>query len=251
MPKFKTVTVVGRNAAGVEEKLVAAVHVNTDGLFYASIPSALLDAIQDRKHIMQYPVNGTLKMGAKSFDELMSAIKSAHSIYLTPEIIKEPVIRYNIESHVMFAADGEGNIYPNASFPGAKWGSDNAGPDYGDHHSCNRNPGGYSLVIGAKAMLKITHKYGDKSNVAYEHYYAGGSHLGRDNAAQLLNSWGAMDVGPRPKEIPYSDQAAMFFHKLLLGMAEMNRRVQEMTFTQDKIHALIDQSSSIKLLEVA
>lgn len=249
MPKFKTVNLVAENSAGVSDKLSVTVNVDSDGWFYATLPNHLAESVQDANVI--WSNKGILKARAKSFETLVSAIKQAHQSYLTPEITEEPVIRYNIESHVSFAMDDAGNIFPNAGFPGAKWpkhGRESTGPDYGNHHAVAPCNGGYSLTIGARAMLKTTHRYGSNSKVTYSWYRAGGSHHDHDNPANLLNSWCSIDLGKNPKEIPYTDEAAMFFHRLLLGMAEMSRRVQEMTFTQDKLLALIDQSSSIRLL---
>ena len=84
--------------------------------------------------------------------------------------------------------------------------------------------------------------------VSYSDYYAGGDHHGRSNPAGLLNSWWAVGVGDRPKEIPYSADAALFFHRLLQGMAEISRRIQEATFTQDRLVELIAKSNGVPFL---
>jgi hypothetical protein len=153
------------------------------------------------------------------------------------------VIRYNIESHVAFAADVNGNIFPNSRFAGAEW-SDKDGR-YGGHVATCPSRGGYTLTIGAKAFLKTVYRYGDNEKVEYEYYYKGGSHLKHDNPAELLNSWTSFSLGDGAKEIPYSDEAALFFHDLMLGMAKLSKLVQDNTFDQSGLSELIESGSRL------
>jgi hypothetical protein len=186
------------------------------------------------------------KVSAKTFTALETLIKDALHKVLAPTITETPVILFNIESHVAFAEDEQGTIYPNAAFPGASWKLDRA--MYGGHHAVEPAPGGYSLIIGAKALLKRTYTYGDKVKVEFESYYKDGTHHGRENPAQLLNSWSAMSLGKYPKEIPYSDEAAMFFYTLLMGMAKLSKQIQEATFSTENLLELIAKQSKGNLL---
>jgi hypothetical protein len=156
-------------------------------------------------------------------------------------ITEELVIRYNIESHVSFAEDENRNIFPNASFPGAFWRRDDRGK-YGGHSATQAAKGGYSLVVGAEALIKITHRFGEKKEVHYKPYYGpNGNHHDREHPAALLNSWAAIHLSETySKYIPYTDQAATFFHNLIMGMAQISRRIQEATFEQDKLLELIE-----------
>lgn len=261
MPKFKTLKIQHRNGAGVEDTLCVDVQLSSAGLFYANLPECLRVAF-DGSLVVRSPrtPSGLFKAESATLQALEDAIRSAYIAFMAPEVTEEPVIRYNIESHVSFAVDQDGKIVPNAGYPGATWverGPASRGPgaalipSYGDHHATSPARNGYSLAIGARAMLRRTHRFGDKTRVEYENYYKGGSHLSRDNPAQLLNSWAAMGLGDAPKEIPYTDEAALFFHRLLLGMAELSRRVQEATFTQERLTALIASSANGQLLGFA
>jgi hypothetical protein len=243
--------------------LSVEVQINADGLFYANLPEHLQVAF-DSSLVVHSPrtPKGQFKAQASTLDALERAIKSAYIAFMAPEVTEEPIIRYNIESHVSFAVDQAGKIAPNAGYPGATWVERSTGgrapgegetlvPDYGGHHATQPATHGYSLAIGARAMLKRTYRFGENVRVEYENYYKGRSHLEYENPAQLLNSWTAMGLGNDPKEIPYTDEAALFFHRLLLGMAELSRRVQEATFTPQRLNALIAASANGPLLGFA
>jgi hypothetical protein len=47
---------------------------------------------------------------------------------------------------------------------------------FGGHHTSNASQGGYSLTIGARAMVKITYLYGESEKVEYDLYYKDGHH---------------------------------------------------------------------------
>lgn len=250
MPRFKKAHYSARNDADAIVALDVEINIDADGAFYANLPDYLRPAFDSK--LLDFrsvrPPAGKFRACASTFAHLNKAIGEALNAYATPEITETPVILYNIESHVAFAEDEAGNIYPNARFPDAHWPSGEEEARYGKHHATHRASGGYSLVVGAKAMLKKTIRFGTKERIEYENYYKGDSHLEHDNPAQLLNAWVAMDLGKSPREMPYSDKAALFFHSLLMGMAEINRRIQAATFDQQQLLALIEQNSSNFLL---
>lgn len=251
MPRFKKETFHAKNRAGTALKLDVEINISADGEFYANLPEEYKHAFADQVVFLSgrsgKTAAGCFKVVAKTFDALKAGIQNGLQKYLEPEITETPVIRYNIESHVAFAEDQEGNIYPNAGFPGACWNHDHR-KLYGDHHATHCAKGGYSLIIGAKAMLKVVTKHGNNERVDYKLYYAGGHHLGRENPAELLNSWTSMELGEKPKEIPYSDKAALFFHRLMMTMALLNKKIQLATFDQEALLALIEDHSDFRLL---
>lgn len=253
MARFKKETFTVHGAAGNTHTLEVSVLLSADGIFYANLPDYLADvfgAIQSPMVAGRAP-EGTFRVSAATYIGLADSIQAGLSRFMHPEITEVPVIRYNIESHVSFATDDAGNIYPNAGFAGAKWGDTTERKLYGDHHATACPRGGYSLIIGARAMLRREYRHGEHVKVSYENYYAGGSHLGHENPAQLLNSWTAMNLGDTPKEIPYSDKAALFFHSLLLGMATLNQKIQLATFDQERLLGLIEQHGAAPLIGLA
>ena len=248
MARFKTVNFIANNDAGASDKFSVPIEIRASGMFYCHVPEKLRVSFkEDDIDLLERRRKGFFVTSASTFDELIKRIRNAHDEFMKPTTKEEPVICYNIESHVSFALTEDGRIFPNAGFPGAKW-ADSSDKTYGGHHAADRAPGGYSLIIGAKALIKTTTTYGTKSSVAYEPYYKGKSHLGHENPAQLLNSWTAIYLPDDAREMPYSDKAAMFFFGLLKSMAEMNRRVQELTNTPKKIQLAIAKHSDFLLL---
>lgn len=225
-------------------------NVSTSGEFYCSIPEEAKPYFEDGKVYdgIKCRANraGALSLYSKSLDSLddllILGLKASHE----PTVIEEHVILYNIESHISFAENEAGQVFPNAGFEDAEWPKMNSEKSkmLGGHHAGNKCTGGYSLTIGAQAMTKITSTVGDKISIKYERYYKGDGHLTHNNPATLLNSWVAFDLPKEPREMPYTDEAAMFFHNLMLGMAKLSKQIQEATFDSDNIQNLISSSSS-------
>jgi hypothetical protein len=248
MPKFKKERFHFKNDAGAELDLNVDINISADGVFYANLPDHLAVAFDFSANTKAV---GKFKLSAKTYDELRNKIDAGIRRAMTPEVEEYPVIRYNIESHVTFAIGENGEIFPNSGFPGASWPDREVSERFGHHYAQNPSRGGYTLKIAARAEMKKITRYGDKSQVAYSNYYKGGSHLAHDNPANLLNSWVSMTLGDSPKEIPYSDKAALFFHNLLLGMAKLNQQIQSATFEQDRLLAFIENQSCVPMLSAS
>lgn len=223
--------------------------ISAQGLFYVNIEDEMLDAARGtlkKKEDYEFTAKGQLRIISKTYEDMIGKIKRVCKVFLEPEVTETPVIRYNIESHVSFAQDEEGNIYPNAGYPGAKWldpFDKRTNAMFGCHHSSNIANGGYSLTVGAIAQLKTVYKYGDKEKIEYRDYFADGNNLGRENPAERLNSWCSFDLGRSPKEIPYTDEAAEFFYNLMYNIVKLSKMVQESTFGQERLLNFIANSS--------
>jgi hypothetical protein len=251
MPKFKDVEFVAKNDAGAVDKFKVSVEISATGAFYAHVPNKLKVSFPERKIDNRRRCReGFFKtVGMETFKELEDAVKKAHEAFMEPTVTKDPVIRYNIESHVSFATDKEGRIFPNARYPGAEWRDGIGDKTYGGHCASHRSKGGFSLTVGAEASLKVTTTWGDQSEVTYESYYGeGGDHHGHDNPAERLNSWVSFSLPEDAKEMPYSDEAALFFHGLMMAMAELNRRIQDFTKTPDRLALTIAKHKSVLML---
>lgn len=249
MPYFKTEKLRASNQAG-EELLIVKINISSFGEFYTYIDKKFKTTVEGVFEFSQYDGDtkpDKIKVKKDTYEDLRSSLIKVLNIFAKPIITEEHVIRYNIESHVSFAEDQDGNIYPNAGFKGTEWGTNQE--SYGDHYAAQPSRGGYSLKIGAQAMIKKTYTYGESKKIEYSLYYKDGFHLNHNNPAELLNSWCSFTLGDKPKEIPYSDKAALFFHNLMLGMAQLSKRIQENTFTQDKLLELISKNESFLLPE--
>jgi hypothetical protein len=253
MPHFKTET-LGYSDHEKTDLLKVKISINSDGEFYCDPPPVLemffepfADLGRHSQEVRVTHVGGKRKVISPSYTALKSALSDALSKRLEPEIKTEPVIRFNIESHVSFALDDEGEIYPNCTFPGTHWPA-TADKRYGGHHATNPSRGGYCLAVGAQALMKTTKVYGSVEKVSYSPYYKGESHLGNENPAQKLNSWCSFSLPKDAREIPYTDESALFFYDLMMGMARLTKMIQDRTFDNDALLQLIQTSSVSNLL---
>lgn len=245
MPHLKTIKFHASNEVETEA-LSVKINISAAGDFYCYLPGYLLPAVRDSFNISSYIENPEkIKVTETTLKELEFNIQRSLNIYTKPEILKYPVILYNIESHTSFAEDKDGNIFPNAGFNGASWKDDR--DRYGNHHASNPSHGGYSLIIGAQAKMKIIHKYGTIEKIKYKPYYNGGHHLGNKNPAELLNSWCSYSLGDNPKEMAYTDDAALFFYDLMMGMAKLSKIIQDKTFNQIDLLTMIKDKSILML----
>ena len=252
MPHFKRVEFVAKNKADVVDKFTLSIEVDSGGTFYTHVPDKLRVSFHE-DDINRYRVRGRGREGffvtsAPTFAELSKRIEKAHEEFMRPSVKEEPVILFNIESHVSFALTEDGKIFPNAGYPGAAW--PRKEKSYGDHHANEPCAGGYSLTVGAKAMIKKTTTYGDKSAVEYRYYYGErNDHFCQEDPAARLNSWSSMRLPEDPREMPYTKEAAVFFFNLLMSMAALNRKIQEFTNTPEKLMLAISRHSGALLLE--
>ena len=226
-------------------------NVSSRGEFYCEVPETIVAFFSSNKIYEGQAYFGESKRTKKPtvYAPTLSALTDVLVVALrasnAPEIKEEYVIQYNIESHVTFAQDSLGNIYPNAGYPDTKWtaiGSESSDL-YGGHSATHPNKGGFSLCIGAVASIRTTSKVGDKESVVYKKYYKDGNHLGRSNPAEKLNSWTGFHLPVDFKEIPYTDESALFFYNLMLGLANISKRIQEATFNQSELLELIESNS--------
>lgn len=253
MPRLKSETIVIGLGDGLgSPSCDVTYHVNVAGEFYCQVPDELLEFFDYGNSangvICRKNQKRKLAIYSDSLSKLKSALMGAMRAVYRPIVTETHVIRYNIQSDVSFAETSTGEIVPNASYPNAIRWEDAVGSKalmYGEHHATKPCSGGYSLKIGAMAMTKTVRKLGSKETVTYARYYQDGSHLGRDNPAQILNSWSSFTLPNDVKEIPYTDEAAMFFHRLMMGMAKISRQIQEATFEQESLLALIESKTNL------
>ena len=250
MARLKKVTISRSLGNGLGTSSIEVVfNVLTDGEFYCEIPEKVIAYFEEHKAYngdVRCRKNKAKKLAIYAFtlEALDSILRTALYEVTQPTVVEEHVIQYNIESHVSFAETPDGEIRPNAGFDNAEWHtmSSEARNMYGDHHAAKQVKGGFSLCVGAKAMTKITHTVGENVSVTYKRYYKGGSHHNYNNPAELLNSWTSFSLPKQPKEMPYTDEAALFFHNLMLGMANLSKKIQEATFNQPDLIALIESN---------
>lgn len=177
MPVLKTEHISIRTKMGISS-IKVKICVNAQGEFYCNLDPDMITSVKGVfKRGKHSELKGKLTVKADTLESLLSDVKLAYKAYMEFTVKKEPVILYNIESHVSFAEDAEGNIFPSAGYPNASWRHTQKDKMmFGGHHTSNASQGGYSLTIGARAMVKITYLYGESEKVEYDLYYKDGHH---------------------------------------------------------------------------
>lgn len=249
MPRVST-EIIRYTADGHEDHFRVDVSVDTSGVFYARPRDDVFELIQRDRQLRQQldlglgdgrKAQGTVT--ARTMNELLIGLRQALILVNQPTVTSQLVIRYLLESRVSFAEQPDGTIVPSTAWKDARW------PDttpYGKLHAQNQSHG-YSMHIGAEAMTKKQTVYGGgKPILSYEYYYGTGddgrplSHHERQHPAGLLNSWVSFSLPDKCPEMPYTDEAALWFHQLMLRMAYMQRSIQQMLADQQRFIELVN-----------
>lgn len=228
MAKFKNIILTAHQG---QIKITVPVSIDVQGDFYCKIPAELLVMFSDFSNIPKGVQRGCDdKLFAKVFTDLEDCLKRAVYHCFQPVITKEKVIRYSITNTFPYTIVDGVTVAPNGYY-----GERDA--DY-EHFGSPTRLGGLSIV--AKAEIKTTAVRGEKVDISYDNYYGeDGSHLGTKNPAERLNSWGRCGLCDSPKEIPYSDEAAVFFFDAMMGMARLAHMIRTSTDSPEKIRTLI------------
>lgn len=232
--------------AGGFERIEAKISVSVDGYFTTRIDEKYRDCA---KGVLEFDAierdtrHGTFRISFNSLDDLDQGIDLILAKYCNPEVKRENIIRYKIETSVNFAENKKGEMAQNAGKDGFSWeykGKERFKDDI------QRNP--YHIKVYARALVKTTKRFGQHKTVAYACYYAGGSHLGNENPAQKLNAWTNIGISDKEQanEIPYSDQSALFFNDLIWGIVKLAKLIQDHTFNKNDLFKTI--TSKQKLL---
>ena len=215
------------------EHLEYEIHVNSKGAFFAKLDVEYESFVKASKY--NYDIKGNrLNLFCNLMDELEEAVELLFKAKNEPIVTTEEVILYNIQSQVAFAVDKKGQICPNAERPNSRW----AG--YGNIHSSNPADGGYSLTIGARVYNKNLLRLPNGETITEYTWFD------RTEAGRALNSWRSFSLDTdTAEEMPYSDNAAIFFYDLLLGMATVSKKIQEMTSSREDILKLINNNTKL------
>ena len=223
------------------DDLKVKIMISAGGLFYAKLPEYLFTASSnlsgDRNITVEPVLKGVFKVSTTTLNVLERTIEGLMTDSIQPEIKEALVIRFNIQSDVSFAENDEGDIFPNAGFPGAEWHHHESDENemYGGHHATQPADGGYGLIVGAQVLLKTEYTFGGAVKTEYSY---------SQNHGKCLNKWVAFKLPEHCKEIPYTEEAENFFNELLHGMAKLSQFIQKSTFSPQALLETIQASSN-------
>ncbi|TAL80714.1 MAG: hypothetical protein EPN77_19440 [Candidimonas sp.] len=219
--------------------------IDDNGVFSVRVPVELVELVPTAMLPVSVHRNfsrGHLYLRSAVLADVRSVLKKALGALLAPEETVERVIRYYVGSHVSFAECENGDIVPNASWPTSRWRIEDR---FGKHHATDPSKGGYSLIVGARVVDKKTLRRGDIVTVSYE--YVSGSHTpyAENDPLHLLQAWAAFSLPDTCSEMPYTPEAALFFHRMMLGMAELSRKIQDFMHDERRLLAAIQSGTPL------
>ncbi|UYD21565.1 hypothetical protein [Vibrio phage 29Fa.3] len=227
------------------------ININADGEFYARVPEIALPYFQRgtkyRSCMCQLDRTKKPALYTKVMEDLIVTVREGIKACCEPDIKRENVILYHIGSKVCFASNASGEVAPTAQPEGFEWasGSMEDKEKYSSDPFNKPHEGGYSITVGAVARTKVTTVLGGQESVKYERYFGeGNDHWNQEHPAARLNAWTGFSLPKKPKEIPYSDDAAEFFYSMMEGLVKLGKRLQDATFEQEDLLALIAQGGS-------
>jgi hypothetical protein len=184
----------------------------------------------------------------------LAFLKACAVELLTAEEKTERVIVYEAEFNLSYWKQPDGRIFPNGYNeagiirPG-QW-QDLKFHNKGTNSTNRTNI--FSLGICAAVFDKVT-TIRKSGNVVR---YISIRNLERNSPAAMLNSFASLDVNTRgvgqsycrSQEMPYSDEAALFFHDVMLGLCSLAERIDTVIADKPKLFEAI-QRGATKLLK--
>lgn len=155
-------------------------------------------------------------------NEIQAAIKAA----LKEKITSEIVLRYTFTNTCHYFIGDDGQLHPNGYATGRVSGEiDGRWNDTYRNGEHRETMAGYEIGFKASIENKKLYKSGDKQKTQYEKVSVDDEKLGI--FGRRLNRFPRIDLNGDAKEIPYTEQAAEFFYKSIMGMCQIGHRIVE------------------------
>lgn len=229
MPKFKKITLGGNGQSWPFQ-----INVSAAGEFYTNLPDELKGLISDSGGMREF--DG--KCWADTFHTLEHELRAQIAKIVEPEVETFDVIRYWLQPSVSFCTDGtpESAIYRNGSeLPDDRWQwCDTAKYNSRSCHWCN-SPG-MGFYLGAAAYTKTVTKLHKGDKVEY-------SRLSNGFINSTLNGWQCGTPPGNAKEMPYTEEAALFFDGAIRNTVELARRVVDFLADDATLTRAIEQGA--------
>lgn len=254
MPSLGTVQIMARSSDGVGEpfKVRSAVSVNQDGVFSFTIPDELITtALQMAKQRLEFSVklarvNHMIEGRDKA--KVESFIKDIIRAYLTCEVTRETVICYRTDAKVAYWKKRDGTIVPSG-------GCDPEHREFNGWHgslNANNHSSTYLVGVAARVYVKVTAHRSSGDEINYERYKEVDHHNPTANWAEKLNAFTGVGFGDyeieRLKQIPYTEEAAKFFHDTMLAMCVLAERISNFFGDEVKLQKHIEERSQFLLM---
>lgn len=242
--------------AGVSEDVtyLAAVKVDAMGIFHVGLDDKIVETAKALEtgwqplimsagyHESKPVVRAATLAACKSF------IIACAKAYLKTTQVSTDVILYRYSGSVSYWRCKNGTIAPN----GQGGVSDDPGWS-GDERIHASRPGDGSIGLVALVCTKTVHIRGAATEVRYTQWNSPNNHGQTNDPKELLNRFlhGRLDAikgKPDTHELPYSDDAALFFYRAMLSLCQIDHQLRSFFLNPDKVRTAIVAGGGPKLL---
>lgn len=236
------------NLAGETMQFDTAVSVTDNGVFSIVIPPELEDTCLGLGYPLEQPQKNLFLRG-RDLELLKGQVRKAMEVHLQTERICERVIVYSTDIKVAFWQNPDGTIAPNGYL-----GTDrNAGGNWDDASSVwAQSPvPHYRVGLFARVVDRVEFRRGDagtkvvyepvdtgrfKWNEGMEWAYRLNSFVGLEQSYDRMNSLSRM---------PYTEEAAKFFHDSLAGLCLLARQIDGFFKSPDALRLAIENQTPL------
>lgn len=221
MAKLKSIAFKHRNATHDTMEFLSEATVGQDGTFALTIPDEMAESagslaklvIWNKVTVDKARVNWRVLSTDLAFAQAF--IRAAMADHMQVVATRELVIRYRQANAIAYSEAPDGSLHPNGGFlTGSTW-----------QGTLNATTGAalFSVGLAAWVAVKVTNTRGASVKVTYDRPTP------EDQAAHpqivVLNGFVGITKNDPAREMPYSEEAAVFFTDALLAMCQMAKRM--------------------------
>lgn len=227
-------TIRAKNDSGEAYDFQSKIAVNSGGKFQCSFPDELEPIVRELLRTKEgygiYQPKKYLYLLGPDMEKCVFYLQSAIVNYLDTIEKKDLVIVYSSDVNYSICQDKDGGLHPNGTFiePGEDWSWK------GNLHAANCSKV-FSLGVGAVVKVKKTYERKTGTTVNYESLcHCQEMEEGVGEFGLLLDAFPTLNIDPRfAKELPYTEETAKFFYKILMGMARTAMQIEDF-FSDDQ-----------------
>lgn len=250
MPKFKTIEITRANKTGEKRSEQFDIHVDAYGEFYTAPPEDVLNAAISMPLVCGATVhsprrNARERIACSTFEGLVQNLVAAMDETMAVDITTERVIVYTHQAQLSLWQDADGSLHANGCIGNDSHENGGRWNDAGAGISATNKPGHFSIGLAAWVFDKVTYQRPNAQRLefnipAWEH-----SHLDYSTWGAKLN--GFLLARPLYPEsfscMPYTEDAAEFFYRSIIGMADVGISLHEFFGDKSNIHDAIAQGA--------
>lgn len=254
MAKLPSIEFKHANQTGEVMKFKAEVSITNDGTFSVTIPDELVETARANARRPGYPVEVTKppralqwRVSGKQLDDAKNFIAATMKDHLACDMKTERIIAYSYKLGVAFCYADDDSIHPNGTMAQKVSGAHGTGVGYqweGELHATN-TASQYLVGLAARAFDKVTYTRPSGKTIKYERVPV--NHLSDELPLTRLNTFVGLSMKPEYcEQMPYSDEAAVFFYDAMLAMCKLAHQVK--SFIGDKEQLALAIASRVSML---